>query len=727
VEKDIVELRKGKAGPQGPIGKTGKQGKRGLPGKDGKQLDKEYIAAQMATFVKEFNLKIAAVDTAAKKGNAEALKHVSDVSIKLGNQIQSAAKDLHNQIRAVEQSAHNKIESTEKALAKQISEVRKMPGPQGDKGAQGIQGATGLRGPQGDKGAQGIQGTTGLLGPQGVKGAEGIQGATGLPGPQGVKGAQGIQGATGDKGAQGIQGATGLRGPQGDKGAAGERGAPGAQGAAGARGEADLSLIDVCGAIGGSDSTCARKPLATGSAYAVGDPHYKSWDGAEFNFQPGTIWGEIVLFHHKRMQGGDIEVQTATVPYPNGSPNDESTRANNEPKCATAVAIAAWGNVIVFYARNGLNSYFLNDKTVTWGPDHVMMQLSQGIRFSKTGAKVVFMIDNGLGYLKITATMWSGKYFDIEGEASGSWATGKSTTGIWGDWDGDKGNDERFRNALNAEGKLSVLGTPRSYFKDKKPRTNTNGQFMLAFDMELDASQNHVIPGETITVDIQEPEKQCPPEKAATVAKFCVGLFGSSLANCGSDICLGGDPAHSASSAHVDQIQRHSMKLLPPTNPEQQGDTCILFDEIKRFDKVPSNGGGSFAFSTWIKQEGLKLEGTIAKKGSEWSLQSNDEGDITFISNGKSCKAAKAIGLKYKNIIAVSSATEKKIQVIVDGQVECSVSAETFAESKDGELQLGSLSHHIEAKVAKPTYVGSGVRLQEADLFFKEKPQCIGA
>ena len=428
------------------------------------------------------------------------------------------------------------------------------------------------------------------------------------------------------------------------------------------------------------------------------------------------------MVHHKRMQGGDIEVQTATVPYPNGNAADESTRGDGSAKCATAIAISAWGNVIVFYARNGLNSYFMNGKQVTWA-NHGMQQLSPGIKFAKSGDNFDFMIDNGAGYLRIWGNMWWGRYFDIHGHASGSWATGKSLTGMWGDWNGNAGNDQQIVNELNAAGKLSVLGTPRSYFKDKTPRANTQGQFMLAFDMELDDSQNHVIPGETITVDIQEPEKQCP-EKAATVAKFCVGLFGSSLANCGSDICLGGDPAHSAASAHEDQINGHSMKLLPQTNAQQQGDTCILLDEIKRFDKVPSNGGGSFAFSTWIKQEGLKLEGTIAKKGSEWSLQSNDEGDITFTSNGKSCKAAKAIGLKYKNIIAVSSASEKKIQVIVDGKVECSVSAETFAESKDGELQLGSLGHKIEAKVAKSTYVGSGVRLEEAGMFFKEQPKC---
>ena len=385
----------------------------------------------------------------------------------------------------------------------------------------------------------------------------------------------------------------------------------------------------------------------------------------------------------------------------------------------------------MFYGRDNLNSYYINGKQVTW-QNNGWQQLSPGIRASKSGANFNFIIDNGAGYLKLDGNQWeypSKPYFNIGGHASGSWATGKSLTGAWGDWNGNAGNDRALLDQLNAAGKLSVLGTPRSYFKDKTPRANTQGQFMLAFDMELDASQNHVIPvipGESLTVDIQEPEKQCP-EKAAEVAKFCVGLFGGALANCGKDICLGAAPADAVASAHVDQIQNNLMKLLPQTNAQQQGDTCMPLNEIKRFDKVPSNGGGSFAFSTWIKQEGLKLEGTIAKKGSEWSLQSNNGGDITFTSNGKSCTAAKAIGLKYKNIIAVSSASEKKIQVIVDGKVECSVSAETCAESKDGELQLGSLGHHIEAKVAKPTYVGSGVRLQEADLFFKEKPQCIGA
>ena len=246
---------------------AGKQGERGLPGKDGKDgkdskaLDKEYIAAQMAKFVKEFDQKIAAVDTAAKKGNAEALKHVSDVSIKLGNQIQSAAKDLHHQIRAVEQSAHKKIESTEKAIAKQISEVRKMEGPRGAPGKEGA------RGPQGAAGAAGARG------------------------PQGVAGERGAPGKEGARGPEGAQGAAGARGPQG---VAGERGAPGAQGPAGAKGEADLSLVDVCGVIGGSDSTCSRNP-GQGHAYSVGDPHYKTWDNAQGKAQEPTKCKSIGL------------------------------------------------------------------------------------------------------------------------------------------------------------------------------------------------------------------------------------------------------------------------------------------------------------------------------------------------------------------------------------------------------------------------------------------------
>jgi len=431
-----------------------------------------------------------------------------------------------------------------------------------------------------------------------------------------------------------------------------------------------------------------------------------------------------VLVQHKRMGGGDIEVQTATVPWFHNSWS-ESEHGHGGPKGNTGLAIAAWGNVIVFYARNQLGSYFLNGQERHW-PNHGWITLSEGIQCAKSGAHYNFLIDKGTGYLRIWGYMVGGNNMDVYGHASGSWATGKSLSGAWGDWDGNAGNDQHHVNQLNAAGKLSVLGTPRSYFKNKAPRTNTNGQFMLAFDMELDASQNHVIPGDTITMDIQEPTKQCP-EKAALIAKFCKGVFGGALEDCGSDICLKVAPNDAGTFAHEHQVDSKQIKLLAQTNEKQTGDTCMLLNEIKQFPKVPTTGGKSFSFSAFIKKEGNKLEGTIAKKGNEWELESNNAGDVIFTSNGVTCRAKGVIGTKYKNIIAVSSNTEKKIKIIVDGNEACSVPATAFFEPSETGLQLGSISAHVEAKVAKATYVASGVRSNEVGLFSKEKPQCLGA
>ena len=77
-------------------------------------------------------------------------------------------------------------------------------------------------------------------------------------------------------------------------------------------------MLDVCGVSGGDDSSCSRN-AGTALAYSVGDPHYRTWDGAQFDIQPHTYWGEIVLVQHRRMGGGDIEVQTAAVPWGHNS------------------------------------------------------------------------------------------------------------------------------------------------------------------------------------------------------------------------------------------------------------------------------------------------------------------------------------------------------------------------------------------------------------------------
>ena len=147
IERRISKIKNGKGGSKGNNGKGGandKRGPRGLPGKIGKNrkdstsLDKSCISAQTAKSAKQLDQNIAAMTMSARAGNAQARKRIASVSVKLGNQIQSAATSLNSKIKAVK-AANNK-------LKKQIATVRKMKGPRGAPGNNGKRGAREARG-----------------------------------------------------------------------------------------------------------------------------------------------------------------------------------------------------------------------------------------------------------------------------------------------------------------------------------------------------------------------------------------------------------------------------------------------------------------------------------------------------------------------------------------------------------------------------------------------------
>ena len=348
-----------------------------------------------------------------------------------------------------------------------------------------------------------------------------------------------------------------------------------------------------------------------------------------------------------------------------------------------------------------------------------------GVNVYKVGGHFNIVINNGRGQIQLWGYLVGGNNMDIYGHASPSYATGKSLAGAWGDWDGNSGNDQHHVNQLNAQGKLSVLGTPRSYFKNKTPRTDASGQFLLAFDMELDASQTHVIPGDMLTKDVEIPTKECP-SKADIVAKECKGTYGGFLESCGSDICLGAKPKLSGIQAHQGQVGDLKTQLLPQAGETQKTDTCMILNEFKESKTLAkTKGGNSWSFSSFIKQEGDNLKGTIARFG-EASVTSTADGDIVFTSNGASCTAKKVIGRKWKSVIAVSSGTAKEIRIYVDGKVACNAAGTNF-ETPQNAFQLGSVNDHIDAKISKPVYVASGVRDNETNLFTEKKPKCVGA
>jgi hypothetical protein len=703
-QKEIGELRSAgsKSGPQGAPGENGKEGPPGPPGKDGTELEKSYVANEIAKAVAAFDNKIAALAESAKAGNEDALKLISSKSIELGDRIQAVAHDLSEKIHTVQSSEENRVKAAEADLSKKIDEVRKMEGPQGAPGKDGA---------------------------SGKDGAPGAAGATGAPGERGAAGAPGERGAAG---------------------------APGERGSDGRPGQDAIEILDydICGVAGGDDFICSRNPSNEGHAYSVGDPHYKTWDGVTFDIHPSTFWGELVLFVHNRFNGGDIEVQTATRPWNDNNPSNEATGNNAVAKGNTAVAFSAFGTVVVIYARHKLNSMFINDISTNFESGR-WIDISPSIQYLKQGNQVTFLIQRqdhkreNRGYLRLVINMPNSHFvnngfFDIEGFISPSWATGKSLSGAWGDWNGNGNNDRTFVNDLNNKGLLSVLGSPRSYFKNRNPRKDASNRVIIASDMKLDPSQNVILrvgnggagnillqhknlrlrgaPVNDILIDTPKPSERCP-EKAADIQKHCKGIFGDMNDVCGADICFGVDPEDAGQSAHQGQVMLHKQRLLELPSSDRQ--TCMRLNGFKEVKDMPHIGGQSFSFSTFIKQEGLNLQGVIAKVDNLWSLESNSNGDIVFSSNGVTCKADKVISRPWRHVIAVSSGTEQTIKIFVDGQKVCSSQGKSFPQVEGVTVQVGSVGHHLDASIARPVYVPSGIRENEVDLFSKEEPTCV--
>ncbi len=174
-------------------------------------------------------------------------------------------------------------------------------GPQGPKGDTGATGTQGPVGPKGDTGATGAQGPKGDTGATGTQGPVGPKGDTGATGPQGAKGDPGATGPKGDTGATGPQGPTGKQGPKGDTGAAGPKGntgATGTQGPAGPKGAKGDT-----GSAGPTGATGSQGPVGPkGATGATGPKGPKGNTGATGPQGPAgpTAWlpGKYCIFRN---------------------------------------------------------------------------------------------------------------------------------------------------------------------------------------------------------------------------------------------------------------------------------------------------------------------------------------------------------------------------------------------------------------------------------------------
>jgi len=233
-----------------------------------------------------------------------------------------------------------------------------------------------------------------------------------------------------------------------------------------------------------------------------------------------------------------------------------------------------------------------------------------------------------------------------------------------------------------------------------------------------------------MTLEMEEPEKTCP-KMASVIAENCKGVFGGALKTCGGDICYKVDPKKAGEGAHDNQVQDKKKNLLDkeplPDQPPSTTDTCVSLQTIKQVGDLPTLAGSkSFSFATWIKREGERMEGVIAKSGNEWSLVSTKGGEITFTSNGASCTTKdKVLSRNWAHVTAVSSAIDSKVTIFIDGKQACSADVTAaFAEPSGGSVQIGSIGDQSDAKIGRAFYVASDVRASEVQLFSGKAVNC---
>jgi hypothetical protein len=352
---------------------------------------------------------------------------------------------------------------------------RGYKGKDGPRGGPGADGPPGIRGEPGQRGKEGRQGYSGSSGPPGISGSNGPTGQKGVRGKRGQSAPRyGPRGPTGPPGKQGVKGQKGSQGYVGDKGFIGNPGPDGADGIAGNMGERGKTgkgcdgvvppsgespkVIDACGVCGGDESECA-KTRSMRTAYAVGDPHYRTFDGNSFDYQ---VTGEFILARHMN----DIELQNMQMPCPNSA-----------VRCNIGAAVITKNVNVQFRSEWANNKIMVNGELWTRGQQFhncrwLRLDLNAKLYVCNNMYQVAFNDkksgDGALiyGYMYGWGNPLPNRlYHNIYFNAPGRWSSGLSMTGLFANFNNDRGDDW---DAIAPSNMWWVKGTANSAFSNPK-------------------------------------------------------------------------------------------------------------------------------------------------------------------------------------------------------------------------------------------------------------------
>ena len=230
-------------------------------------------------------------------------------------------------------------------------------------------------------------------------------------------------------------------------------------------------VIDACGVCGGDESECANT-RSKRTAYAVGDPHYRTFDGQSFDYQ---ITGEYILARHMN----DIELQNKQMPCP-----------NPVVRCNIGAAVITKNFNIQFRSEWANDKIMVNGKLWTRGKEYHNCQWQHLDLVSKlyvcNNYYQVFFNDlkqgdgaavygsmNGWG-----SPLPNGLYHNVYFDAPGRWSSGLSMTGLFANFNNNAGDDW---DAIAPSTMWWVKNTDRSAF--------SNPKYLLTWDNRIKKKQ----------------------------------------------------------------------------------------------------------------------------------------------------------------------------------------------------------------------------------------------
>eukprot|EP00339_Tiarina_fusa_P000635 CAMPEP_0117028904 /NCGR_PEP_ID=MMETSP0472-20121206/20978_1 /TAXON_ID=693140 ORGANISM="Tiarina fusus, Strain LIS" /NCGR_SAMPLE_ID=MMETSP0472 /ASSEMBLY_ACC=CAM_ASM_000603 /LENGTH=927 /DNA_ID=CAMNT_0004736527 /DNA_START=30 /DNA_END=2813 /DNA_ORIENTATION=+ len=222
---------------------------------------------------------------------------------------------------------------------------------------------------------------------------------------------------------------------------------------------------DACGVCKGDERTCARRRSAL-QCHAVGDPHFRTFDGLAFNYQND---GQFILARHDRPYRFEVQNHQWGQCQP-----------GNNNRCNKGWAVMGDGHVVVSYAkwftqRRNAGLVLINGAQRSL-PYRKWVHLGGGaLRIFYANTRVIqvyYCWDKKFCDTRVQINHggpWRGaSWQDIYILGRWQWSSGRSMSGLCGNYDSNAGNDRGF--VFPRIAKFRVTNQDRSFFKNPRFR-----------------------------------------------------------------------------------------------------------------------------------------------------------------------------------------------------------------------------------------------------------------